>query len=187
MDTASKYPPKIAELLSPERLAPLDAGSPNEAAREALRALTPAAAFAPQPVRDEEMARACLAALWLQHDFLDESHHISQDLHSAEGSYWHALMHRREGDFGNSKYWFRRVGTHPVFEPLRKAAADLAGAEPERAARFFATQAQWDPFAFVDLCEQAVRQKGPLEELCRRVQRAEWDLLFAWCHDAAVG
>ena len=47
-------------------------------------------------------------ALWL-HGFLDESHSIAQGLASAEGSYWHALVHRSEGDFSNSKYWYGRI------------------------------------------------------------------------------
>ena len=53
-----------------------------------------------------ELLRA--GALWL-YGFLDESHSIAQGIDSAEGSYWHALMHRSEGDFSNSKYWYRRV------------------------------------------------------------------------------
>jgi hypothetical protein len=182
----SSYPPRIAELLAEERLNPLDAGTPNEAARPALAALTVRDAFAPQTVRDEDMARACLAGLWLYHDFLDESHRISQEIETPTGSYWHGLMHRREGDFGNSKYWFRRVGERPVFETLRQAAAELAGSQPEPAARFLATQARWDPFAFVDLCEAAVSGRSGCAELCRRIQQVEWRLLFDYCYHQAV-
>jgi hypothetical protein len=182
----SSYSSRIAELLAEERLNPLDAGTPNEAARPALAALTVRAAFAPLAVRDEDMARACLAGLWLYHDFLDESHRTSQEIETTTGSYWHGLMHRREGDFGNSKYWFRRVGTHPIFEPLRQAAAELAGTEREPAARFLATQALWDPFAFIDLCEAAVSGRDGCAELCRRIQQAEWRLLFDYCYRQAV-
>jgi hypothetical protein len=173
-------------LLAAERLNPLDAGRPNEEVRAALQALTVPAAFAPQAVRDEDMARACLAGLWLYHDFLDESHRISQEIETPTGSYWHGLMHRREGDFGNSKYWFRRVGEHPVFEPLRQAAAELAASAPERAARFLAEQSRWDPFAFIDLCEMAVSGRADCAELCRRVQQAEWRRLFDYCYRQAV-
>src|SRR5690606_40751915 len=63
-----------------------------------------------------------LPILWLRFDFLDESHSISQEIHNPTGSYWHGIMHRREPDYGNSKYWFRRVGEHPVFGPLSQSA-----------------------------------------------------------------
>src|SRR5258706_16358356 len=48
-------------------------------------------------LRNQDDADAMLAGLWLWHDWLDESHQISQSLHSATGSFWHAIMHRREG------------------------------------------------------------------------------------------
>ena len=50
-------------------------------------------------VRSPDDAKAVLAGLWLWHDWLDESHTISQALPSPAGSFWHAIMHRREGDF----------------------------------------------------------------------------------------
>src|SRR5581483_8797464 len=110
--------PAIARLLQEPRLAPLGPGTPNEPMRPLLAALKLETMFAPQPVRNRDMAAACLAGLWLYHDFLDESHTISQGLDNPTGSYWHGLMHRREPDYGNAKYWFRQLGRHPVFEPL---------------------------------------------------------------------
>ena len=60
------------------------------------------------------------AALWLIAGELDRSHKISQKFETPDGSYWHGIMHRREGDFWNAKYWFRHAGQHPVFEQLAK-------------------------------------------------------------------
>jgi hypothetical protein len=180
------YGPVFAELLREPRLMTLDAGQPNLPLRARLEALTHDDAFRPHAVRDRDLANACRAGVWLYHDFLDEAHAISQDIHTAEGSYWHALVHRREPDFSNSKYWFRRVGTHPVFEPLRLAAAKLA-ADPPPAAAFLTRQKQWDPFAFVDLCETALAGREPCAMLCRQVQQAEWGLLFDHCYRRAVG
>ena len=96
----------VAELLAEPRLMPLGPGSPVAAVRSQLAAL--------------ELAPACRAGLWLYFDFLDESHKISQDDESdPDRNFWHAVMHRREPDASNSKYWFRRVGSHPVLGQLR--------------------------------------------------------------------
>jgi hypothetical protein len=131
------------------------------------------------------MAQACLSGLWLAHNFLDESHAVSQEIHTAEGSYWHGIMHRREGDFSNSKYWFRRVGTHPVFEPLSQAAREIAShTELDSRSAFLATQERWDPCRFIDLCESAVAGRAG-GELCSRIAAEEWRLLFDHCYRRA--
>jgi hypothetical protein len=181
------YPPTISELLHQPRLAPLGPGQPNSAVYAALKRLTPDTVLAPHPIQDRKMAAACLAGLWLYHDYLDESHEISQSISTPTGSYWHGLMHRREPDFGNSAYWFRRVGEHPVFEQLGEAAAKLAEQSgTDSRTQFLVRQSAWDPFAFLDLCEAAYQQSNPHELLCRHIQQREWELLFDFCFRKAV-
>jgi len=156
-----------------DRLMPLGRGTPDDSARAHLQALTIDALMAPHAVKNADFANGCLAALWLWHDFLDEAHAIAQDIDTAEGSWWHAIMHRREGDYWNSKYWFRRVGPHPAFAPLNERLA--ASGLPD-----------WEPMAFVDSCERAARDKGDLERVCREIQRQEWRVLFEYCLDRAA-
>lgn len=179
--------PAAAQLCAPRRLLALGPGPPNEAVFPALRSLRAETLFDQRPVVDRAAAQACLAALWLYHDFFDESHAISQEIDTPEGSYWHGILHRREPDHSNAKYWFRRVGSHPVHEPLARAAAMLASQrELDGPARFLADAAHWEAFAFVDLCQAVARGQSQCEDLARAVQMQEWELLFDYCRRKAI-
>jgi ferric-dicitrate binding protein FerR (iron transport regulator) len=180
------YGPRFAALLREERLNALGPGTPNAGVRAELAALNPENAFAPRQVRDPDMALACLAGVWLYHDFLDEAHSISQEIHTPTGSYWHGIMHRREPDPSNAAYWFRRVGSHPVFPALCAEAARLAAADADPAAAFLRTQSAWDPFAFIDLCASCRDETSPRALLCRNVQQREWQLLFDHCYRQGI-
>ena len=179
---------RIAALFSEERLMALGPGTPNAAARPLLEQLDVPSSFGPKRIVDRAMAECCLAGIWLYHDFLEESHRISQNIGTPSGSYWHGILHRREPDSWNSKYWFDRVGRHPIFPKLRQIARDhaLAAAElPE--VRFLSEQKQWDPAAFIDLCEASRLGRSSAEMLCRKIQLREWQLLFDYCFRRAVG
>jgi hypothetical protein len=169
----SRYLAPLAGLWRIDRLPELGPGSPNQPARATLAALKEEVF---PVIRDVEAAMGCLSGLWLYHDFLNESHAISQDLPGWIGSYWHGIMHRREPDAGNAKYWFRRVEPNPVFEAL---AADAAGLG-------LRTKGPWDPFAFVDRCERERGTGSDAETVCRRVQLLEMQLLFDHCFRQAT-
>lgn len=186
--TPAAYGPVFAALLGDPRLNPLGPGTPNRALEGQLRQFDVAAAFAHCSLTNRAAAEACLAGIWLRHDFLDESHTLSQSLHTPEGSYWHGIMHRREPDFDNAAYWFRRVGRHPIFESLCGAARAVAGdADLPEEARFLLTQTIWDPFAFIKLCEQCYDERVAATPLCQAVQQQEWQLLFDHCYRSATG
>lgn len=153
--TPDAYGAAIAALLVPERLPELGPGSPNVPMKASLQAI--------------DASPACRAGLWLLHDFFDESHAISQELETQDGSFWHAILHRREPDPSNSKYWWRLVGKHPVLHQLREQAPSLG-------------YVYTTPEAFVDECER-VRATGTEAEMtARRVQLLEWQLLFHHCY-----
>lgn len=61
-----------------------------------------------------------LKAMWYEakNDW-EAAHSIAQDIHSEEGSWIHAYLHRKEGDLGNAAYWYRRAG-----KPLPRAALE---------------------------------------------------------------
>jgi hypothetical protein len=172
----TSYSPAVSNLLKEPRLPDLGPGSFNVSARAALQAFNPMTDLG-HPITDSAAARACHSALWLYHDGLEESHAISQgleELETKEGSFWHAIMHRREPDAANSKYWWRMVGDHPVIELLKIEAPKIG----------------YDytvPQDFVDFCEQARGGETPQETLAKRVQLLEWQLLFDYCYRKAIG
>lgn len=124
---------------------------------------------------------AAVSGLLLLLGCWDESHKVSQDLASPEGSYWHAIAHRIEPDSSNAGYWFRRVGEHPIFTELHRRAVGILG----RRHTSWKLKPAWDPSLFIDWCEQARKAPGTeSERLALEIQRTEWELLFDWCASA---
>lgn len=187
MPQAVDYGDFAAALIDRLGPSPLDAGAANaEVARELAQA-TDADLFM-RPIVDAETARCCWSGLWLRANELDRSHQISQSVHTAEGSYWHALMHRREGDYSNSLYWFRRVGEHPIFAALASGVGEI---EAECGVASFAADlaphGAWNPEALGNLCRQGLRSNGDAARFAVAVQEAEWRLLFGFCYSRAIG
>jgi hypothetical protein len=180
------YGATLGPLLKAAPINALGPGSPNAAQRSALEKLTLEGAFS-EKVVDPEMAKACFAGLWLMHDFFDESHTISQSIDTPSGSYWHGILHRREPDYSNAKYWFRQVGHHPVFDDLVLAAKELAAGVFDPANVDFDNFPRWNPFDFVDLCELAAPEPSDMRVYCCAVQLWECRWLFDYCYRAAIG
>jgi len=119
-----------------------------------------------------------LSGLFLRLNHWEKSHQLSQELNTAEGSYWHGIAHRLEPDYGNAGYWFRRTGQHPIFPQLLAAAGDALGAQPTS----WSLGQQWDPFLFNRWCEEAIRGRDEAKlAAATAIQQAEWELLFEWC------
>ena len=167
------YGPQVAEILSRG-----EAGSgsrlmelfPKKCTDEAVRELL-LNADARKLFPGARDPNAALSGLFLYFSCLKESHDLLHTFGGADGAYWHGIMHRMEGDAYNANYWFQRLPTHPVYPQVQREAVNLG----------YAQGPEWDPFAFVAYCNQPAD-----EELAKRVQLAEWQLLFDYCAGTAT-
>jgi hypothetical protein len=168
-------PDKLKQLLTPSGLAEL--GPQSRPSTQALAALN---ACLDQALRDmkltpvsQQLVRS-LILLW--HDHLDASHSISQGIENPDGSLVHAIMHRREPDYWNSKYWWRRVGKHPCFPKIAQRVSEIlkSKGESDLAAKLV-PRGDWDACAFVDACEAAegLPTTDARVALLREIQRIE--------------
>ncbi len=132
-----------------------------------------------KPVADPAMVSLLRGALLYAVDALDSAHRIFQEEKSDLGSYWHGVMHRREADFDNARYWFRRAGRQPFFDKLHLATTEHSA--------LIARQVSWDPYLFTGECEQA--RFGAVEKVAElaKIQRSEFDVIFDYCWRRAFG
>jgi hypothetical protein len=95
---------------------------------------------------------AVRAVLHLMNDDIARAHAIAQ---AADGDptldYVHAIVHRRDGDWDNSKYWLSRAGAHSVLRavhgPERAASARFVDRCRDDADEKTLAQDQWRELA----------------------------------------
>lgn len=166
-------------------LAPTIPGPENDWLLNLLRVYQPDQDLA--SVSSQADATALKAGLFCVHDYLDESHNYSQSvqnqgLHQA-GDYWHHIMHRREPDYSNAKYWSRVVGYHPIHDLLPELVRPLFDLYENPTVATWKDRLlqsnRWSLNTFVDCCEECESTQNPvLNELACRIQWVEMQLLL---------
>jgi hypothetical protein len=70
---------------------------------------------------------AALSALWHDaHGDWARAHEQAQRDSTADGSWVHAYLHRKEGDSGNACHWYGRAGRPVSKDPLEDEWAEIA-------------------------------------------------------------
>jgi hypothetical protein len=166
------------KLLATPELAPLGPG-PRSGIQTELNldnALDKIFANTDFSVERQQLIRA-LILLW--HDHLDAAHKIAQEIDTTDGAFVHGIMHRREPDYSNAKYWFHRVGQHSVFPEIVARAKVIS--DDVVTARL-TQNGKWDAPAFIDCCEEAAHRKDsdPLLHVLKQIQKIETEVLLSW-------
>ncbi|GIP33854.1 hypothetical protein [Paenibacillus sp. J2TS4] len=139
---------------------------------------------------------AVKSGLYLWNEDLYESHELSQQIDNETGSFWHGIMHRMEGDYGNAKYWFRRTGVHPVHSQIHDRVKGIfSGREGGFASSShfsglsaLASHGEWDPYRFTDLVESTSGSNDqPVIRLMQTIQRLEIVLLLEYSYQQYCG
>lgn len=146
---------KVKEVTLPGRVQEIRDATPEMLAGEAA-------------VQDEAKLLLVKAALLYAVDELGDSHRLVQEVSGDTSGYWHGMIHRREGDFENARYWFRRVGRHPAFAELHQRCGALSAD--------VANQLDWDPYLFTGLCERAAF--GEPDDTLVPLQKMEFEVMF---------
>ncbi len=177
------------------KLAPNAPGPARDWLLQFLRAYQPAQDL--PSISSPADAIAMQAGLLCLHDYLHESHQLSQSVQNQglyqAGDYWHHIMHRREPDYSNAKYWSRVVGYHPLHDLLPEQVRPIFHLfESQTVANWkdrVLLNNRWSLNTFVDCCSECESSQD--RELCQFAQRVQWIemllLLQKTSLDAATG
>ena len=166
--------PLLEWLYSLPRVVPLRAVPPGE-----LGPLASGGKRLEQWIADSRLPADSLitAMLWLRIGVIDAPHEIVQAKTDPLASYLHGVVHRLEGDYWNSKYWFRQVRDSRILESLSHSIeAKLKEANLfSFAASFKIMQGtSFVPSEFVSACEQQCQQAMPDSESAASLELLGW-------------
>jgi len=117
-----------------------------------------------EEISKQSISLLAKAALYLWNDCIEGAHKIAQENPGKTGDLIHATLHRRQGDYWNSKYWYSNVGSHPIYKELKKEFEE------------------WEPKAFVDWVEAVeAGKKAKTRDWLEKVQAKELELLAEYC------
>lgn len=173
MDLALKQSPRPFERL--------ERGKPVAEGRKAIAALSESELGAVH----RKSFPLLQGALYLCFDCFEEAHTVANDHEgTVTGNWIHAILHRREPDAGNSKYWYARVKLPAkVSEGIAREVLALLKKtqvlELESLVKKMEKSKGWEPEAFVDVCEEFRKgdSKTTAYRMLAALQEIEWRAL----------
>lgn len=146
-----------------------------------------------ESLADEGMAAAVRGLLYLWNGWLGEGGMYAQAAPERERLYIESLCERHRGNLAAAKSLMQQVGAHPIAVELAEYGKEAIGlgVAPllKRLGDMIEMAGEWEPFAFIDVWEQA--RAGKLDPagvlVVRQLQGRELELLFTHCFENATG
>ena len=118
------------------------------------------------------------AMLWLRVAMIDPAHDIVQSSSAPLASYLHGVVHRLEGDYWNSKYWFRQVRDNNLMQTVSSSVAMQIENEgllqAANSGLLINDEGLFSPAGFVSVCEQHLQHKMPSPDQADALTRIAW-------------
>jgi len=169
------------------------AKQPNRGAKASLDAIDETKLFACAALADETMASGVRALLYLWNGWPGECAMYAQAAPEKERWYLSGLCERQAGHPDVAKECFAKVNGHTIYESLLTYANSVVSSVEDRVLKRFTSLLEmdqvWEPYLFIDTCEQARAGKcsEAAEVVIRQLQCREFELLFAHCYQEATG
>lgn len=192
----NEFPGDIANalMLRSAGLPPLQwNGKPNRAAKELIDQVEDTQLFQSYRIVDESMATAVRAMLYLWNGWPGDCEMYLHASPEKEKLYLNALHLRQSNRADEAKVLFQKMDTHPIYQSLSDYTLETIGLGSDPALKRFKDIVKlcesWEPFAFMDMYEQikAGKHTQLTEEIVRSLQCREFELLFVYCFEKAVG
>ncbi len=165
----------------------------NTLAKRKLDEIEDARLFGSAGTRNEAVQATIRALLFLWTGWTDEANMLAQIAPAKERLYITALCARHRGKADMAKAAFKKMEGHSIFKPLAEQVLKVIRPDAEPSLKRFRDIAEqnkeWEPYAFIDLYEQA--RTGRLSQVAWQVvgqlQTNEFEFLFNHCFVALTG